>query len=526
MTQPSESPPHISSALPHGERRILAIGGGRPGVGHSVLATNLAVYLAQLGRRVVLVDADGTCPALHSMLNLSLPEPKAPSDAFDTDELELTATSVPGLSLIAQEYTRHATVPLRPGRKPRWAKALKFLDADYIIVDLGPGTSVSTLDLYLNADFGICVTAPDPPSVEATYRFLKALHLRQVRRLLLKDRFRLRQLERALLELPPLPSPIELVRAISRYDEGTAQTAAQHLRSVRTYLTTNNTRMRGDAELGRTMVDLAERYLGAHLDDLGHVEHDDAIWLSVVRRRPLLLDNPTSKSARNVERIARRIVAVATSRDMVKRAPIDFSKDERNLYEVLWTHRGASDEDVRRAYKRQRDVFQPGSLALSSLMPDAQVLMERGRVEEAQKTLLDPVRRRAYDLSFFPDMSEESAERSDRFDEARLAEQALLREQLTREIHAETEFTGPLLRRVRESQGILLEEIAKTTKISMAHLGAIEEDAFDQLPAEVYTRGFVTQIAQLLRLDATQATRTYIRRLRAARRGHHSEVID
>jgi len=526
VTQPPGSPPHLSSALPQGERRILAIGGGRPGVGHSILAANLAVYLAQLGRRVVLVDADGTCPALHSMFGLNLLEPTEPVDPFDSADLEPRPTLVPGLSLVAQQFTHQSTVPIRPGRKPRWAKGLRLLDADYIIVDLGPGTSPSTLDLYLSADFGICVTAPDPPSVEATYRFMKAVHLRQVRRLLLRDRFRLRQLERALSELPPLPSPLELIRSIRRYDERTAETAAHHMRELRTYLATNNTRMRGDAELGRTMVDLAARYLGAHLDDLGHIEHDDAIWLSVVRRRPLLLDNPTSKSARNVERIARRIVAVATSRDMVKRASIDFFNEERNLYDVLWTHRGASDEEVRRAYKRQRDVFQPGSLALSSLLFDEQIMVERGRVEEAQKTLLDPVRRRSYDLSFFPDASADTSQRAEYMDEARLAEQFMLQQQLAHEIHAETEFTGELLRRVRQSQGILLEEIGRTTKISMTHLRAIEEDSFENLPAEVYTRGFVGQFAQLLGLDATQATRTYIRRMRAAKRGHSSEAAD
>lgn len=524
MNQPSDTPPSFSSALPAGERRILAIGGGRPGAGHSILAANLAVYLAQLGRRVVLVDADGTCPALHNMFGVAMPAPTAPIDPFDPGDLEPIPTLVPGLSLIAQQYVHHATIPLRPGRKARWAKGLRHLDADYIILDLGPGTATPTLDLYLHADFGICVTAPDPPSVEATYRFMKAVHLRQVRRLLLKDRFRLRQVERALLELPPLPSPLELVRAISRYDESTALAAAHHMRGLRTYLTTNNTRMRGDTELGRTMVDLAARYLGVHLDDIGHIEHDDAIWLSVVRRRPLLLDNSTSKSARNVERIARRVVAVATSRDMVKRTPVDFSDEQRNLYDVLWTNRGASDEEVRRAYKRQRDVFQPGGLALSSLLTDEEILIERGRVEEAQKTLLDPVRRRSYDLSFFPDMSEKTANRSDHLDEARLAEQDMLREQLAHEIHAETEFSGDLLRRVRQSQGILLEEIGRTTKISMSHLRAIEDDAFENLPAEVYTRGFVTQVAQFLGLDATQATRTYIRRLRSANRGNSSDA--
>ncbi|HXS16182.1 MAG TPA: P-loop NTPase, partial [Polyangiaceae bacterium] len=102
----------------------MAVAGGRPGVGHSVLSTNLAVYLAQLGRRVVLVDADGTCPALHSMLNVSLPEPKIPADALESDELEPISTSIPGLSLVAQQFTHHSTVPLRPGRKPRWAKGL------------------------------------------------------------------------------------------------------------------------------------------------------------------------------------------------------------------------------------------------------------------------------------------------------------------------------------------------------------------------------------------------------------------
>jgi flagellar biosynthesis protein FlhG len=490
-----------------------------------VLSVNLAVYLAQLGREVVLVDADGVGPSLHSMLGMTLPSQKAPVDPFEPGELSPVPTPVPGLALLPQQYVQNSTVPLRPGRKPRWAKGLRLLSADYIILDLGPGTAPATLDLYLSADFGICITAPDPPSVEGTYRFLRAVCQRQVRRLLLKDRFRLRQVERALSELPALPSAIELVRAIARHDERTGRAAADHLASLQTYLVTNNTRMRNHAELGATMVDLAERYLGVHLDDLGHIEHDDAIWLSVVRRRPLLIDNPTSKSARNVERIARRVVAVATSRDMKKKRQGSWGmEDESSLYDVLWTHRGASDEEVRRAYKRQRDVFEPGSLALSSLLSDTQIERERARVEEAQETLLDPVRRRAYDLSFFPDAAEQKDPRKPMQSDAQLADQAMLRKQLAHEIHAETEFHGDLLRRVRESQGIQLEDISRKTKIGLAHLEAIEEDAFERLPAEVYTRGFVNQVATMLGLDATQATRTYIRRLRMTRKANATET--
>jgi flagellar biosynthesis protein FlhG len=98
------------------------------------------------------------------------------------------------------------------------------------------------------------------------------------------------------------------------------------------------------------------------------------------------------------------------------------------------------------------------------------------------------------------------------------AERAMLRGELSREINAETEFTGALLRKVRESQGVDIEDIANRTKISMAHLKAIEAEDFGTLPALVYTRGFVQQVAQYLKLDTTQVTKTYLRRFREWRR--------
>ncbi|HSC86847.1 MAG TPA: helix-turn-helix domain-containing protein [Polyangiaceae bacterium] len=498
----------------------MAVGGGRPGVGHSILTTNLAVYLAQLGRKVVLVDADGAGGALHTLLDLEMPPDDRGADPLLEEELRTVPTIVPGLSLLPQRYVVGSTVPLRPGRKPRWARGLKHLDADYVLLDLGGGTAPSTLDLFLGADFGICVAAPDPPSVESTYRFLRALFQRQMQKLLLKDRFKLRLLERALAELPPLPSPLRLLQTLARYDSSLAQLGASHLAALRPYLVTNHTRLRSDVDLGRAMVDMAGRYLGIQADDLGHVEHDDAIWLSVVRKRPLLIDNPTSKSGRNIERIARRAVAVATARDSQQQRPSVAWEEhhERNLYEVLWSHPGASDEELRRAYKRQRDLFQPGSVALYSLLTESELERERARVEEAQETLLDPVRRRSYDLSFLPPTTDPDAGNRPAWDEARELERARARAELAHEIHSETEYTGELLRRVREARGLELSDIAQKTKITTAHLEAIEEEAFERLPAEVYTRGFVQQVSALLGVDATQATRTYLRRFRQSRR--------
>jgi flagellar biosynthesis protein FlhG len=516
VTTPSYPPDSAQGiAPPPGVRRTIAIGGGRGGVGKSILAANLGVYVAQLGRSVLLIDADPAGAALHTILGLELPDVPEPSEDPEEEDFTILATQVPGLQLVPQEYRVGSTVPVRPGRKPRWARQVQKLDIDYVILDLGAGTGPATLDLFLSADIGISVSSPEPPSIEASYRFTRALYQRVIRRLLSQDRFKMRLLERAEADLGPLPSPQDLVRALGRYDSNLGGLAAIELGKLRPRLVINNGRLRGDTELGPAMCDMAERYLGVHFDYVGHIEQDDAVWLSVVHRRPVLIDSPTSKSARNLERIARRVLSLSTSREQpAKVSSLPLVPREPNLYDVLWTHQSASDEDLRRAYKRQRELYQPGSLPLTSLLKGDRLRTEQARVEEAHDTLLDPLRRKAYDTSVFPVEPAEAPARNAERDSALEAERSMLQQELAREINGETEFTGALLRKVREAQGIELVEIAKLTKISSTHLLAIEAEQFADLPALVYTRGFVQQLAKFLKLDATQVSKTYLRRLR------------
>jgi flagellar biosynthesis protein FlhG len=513
----SSAPPPLkeTSTAPTGARHVIAVGGGRGGVGKSLLAVNIAVYLAQLGRSVLLVDADGAGPTLHTLLGIDAPSLPAPAEDTQAPDLLTVATPVPGLRLVPQTYRIGSTLPERAGRKAHWLSDLRKLDVDYIVLDLGAGTAPATLDLFLSADLGVAVTTPEPPSVEAVYRFVRGLFQRTVRRLLVSDRFRMRLLERAQSELGPLPTPESLTRALGRYDHNLGQLAAAELSRLRPRLVVNETRLRTDIELGPTMREMAKRYLGAELDYLGHVEHDDAAWLSVLRRRPLLIDNTTSKSARNIERIARRLLALMVTRESERTAePLPLRPPEPNLYDVLGVSRGSTDEELRRAYKRQREIYQAGSLPLTSLLTTDALKVEQAQIEEAHETLLDPVRRKAYEASVFPDEPADTPPRPAPVDATVEAERELMQRELLREINAETEFTGRLLAKVRESRGTTIEEIARATKISMTHLRAIEADAFPDLPAMVYTRGFVQELAKYLKLDTAQVVKTYVRRYR------------
>ncbi|HLK35254.1 MAG TPA: helix-turn-helix domain-containing protein [Polyangiaceae bacterium] len=496
--------------------RFIAVGAGRGGVGKSLVAVNLAVYLAQLGKRVVLVDADAAGSNLHAhfALKAGRREPDLAEKGADALRGALVATSVPGLALLPAAHD--ATTPsatLRGGRKGRWLGALRSLPSDYLVVDVGPGQGDLALDLMLAADIAIAVTVPEPPAIETTYRFLRAAFRRRLRRVLARDKLRSAIVERALADLGTLPAPIELVRRLAKMDRPLAEVAWAEAQALRVQLVVNQTRVRSDTELGAWMSGLVSRHYGVILDELGHIEQDDTVWLTVRRNKPLLVDSPTSKSARNVERLARRVLALATSRAVEAQAAAPVVADEPTLYAVLGVSRSASDEDIRRAYKRQREIYATGGLATASLLDGEQLTAAQRKLDEAYDTLLDPVRRRAYDLSTFPEHEPQVlSARSTR--PALAAEQLMLQAELQREIGPDTEFTGALLRKVRESQGLELAEIGAKTKIARSHLQALEDDRFDELPALVYTRGFLVEFAKQLRLDPAQVQKTYLRRLR------------
>src|SRR5882724_10833048 len=55
-------------------RRIIAVGGGKGGIGKSLVSANLGIALAQRGSSVVLVDADLGGANLHSCLGVAQPQ--------------------------------------------------------------------------------------------------------------------------------------------------------------------------------------------------------------------------------------------------------------------------------------------------------------------------------------------------------------------------------------------------------------------------------------------------------------------
>jgi flagellar biosynthesis protein FlhG len=503
-----------------GARRIIAVGGGKGGVGKSLLAANIAIFLAQLGKRVVLLDADLGGANLHTFLGIDRPSLTL-GDFFDkrVDRIErcVVETSVKNLGLVSAEGDPLWAANPRPATKNRLLNQVRDLDVDYLICDLPPGSGFTALDFFLVAQMGVLVVVPEPTSIENTFRFIKSAFLRRLRNL--------RGLERIASAGEyegGIPSPLDLYQRARGVDTELAERVLDEIHRFRPRLVVNQTRARSDLDLGQQLRAAGRRRLGLAVDYLGHLESDDAVWLAVRKRRPLIVEHPEAKVTKNIERVVRRLLAAESEKPQSREAP--RSTDEQNLYQVLELDPGASEEEIRRAHKRLREIYSSESMVVCGLFSPERLETLHQRLEEAYDTLLDPEKRKRHDLDLFPDgvPSRPSPTPTSGVPIASIntrPDETPLRVDLAPEpeVTPATEFTGDLLKRIREARAIDLADIAQRTKIGASHLRSIEDERWELMPAIVYLRGFLVEYARCLKLDPGQVSRTYLERFHRER---------
>ena len=207
--------------------------------------------------------------------------------------------------------------------------------------------------------------------------------------------------------------------------------------------------------------------------------------------------------------------------------------EDQGHYEALEIERGASREEVERAYRLAQATYADDSMAAYSVLGPDELRAARERVELAYEVLSDPVARERYDAGFAGDPGEAEP--------GRAAESLLTplsrtpetppprRQRMEAEIQGfedvddEAEggaYDGARLRRARLLRGLEIEQIAAVTKINPAYLHSIEDERFESLPAPVYVRGFVTAYARCLGLEADAVALSYMERVQGRRQEH------
>jgi flagellar biosynthesis protein FlhG len=374
--------------------RIWAIGGGKGGTGKSLLAASVGIHLAEMGRRVVLVDGDLGAPNLHTFLGLDGRGPSLADVVRRTvsslDEAA-AATALPRLRVVSGSRNSLDVESLKHFQRTRLLRLLLEVRADVVIVDLGAGTSLGVLDFFAIADRGVLVVLPEPTSIENCYRFVQAAFLRRLQRLAAALGYR--PIVDLVLEhrgRARAGRPAEILEEIRRIDSSAAADLSAQMEEFAPRLVVNQARDHEDTRLGTAIEEASRRFLGIPIGFAGAVPYDPALVRSVKSRRAYLLEYPRSRTS-EAFRAAGEAIAEKSRPRLDPRAsrnpdhhPPGGATDP---YLALDLAPGASPEQVLAAYLRLRPVFRADSPALHSLDCEADRRAALREIEEAYRTL-------------------------------------------------------------------------------------------------------------------------------------------
>ncbi|MFN7135462.1 MAG: P-loop NTPase, partial [Myxococcales bacterium] len=237
--------------------RILAIGGGKGGIGKSLLSANLGIDLARRGYRVVGIDADLGGANLHTCLGVDLPKVTL-SDFVNrkVSRIEDVAvpTPVPNLSLVSGALDTLDIANPKYAQKIKLLRNIQSLDVDYAILDLGAGTSFNVLDFFLVADHGILVLVPEPTSIENGYRFIKAAFFRRLQNVQAVYGIEKIVEDAVSQKGSAIKTPYDVIAAVKKRDLEAGESLEREMRQFRPRLVVNQIRTPADREVGDAVV--------------------------------------------------------------------------------------------------------------------------------------------------------------------------------------------------------------------------------------------------------------------------------
>ena len=240
--------------------RIIAITSGKGGVGKTNISVNMAIAYAQLGKKVILIDGDLGMANVNVLLNV-VPQYNLMHVINKKKTMkEIILDTEFGIKFIAGANGFSKIANLSVEELEYFAKQFSTLgNADIIIIDTGAGIANNVLQFVAAADEVYVVTTPEPTAITDAYGIIKIITTEIVDR------------------------PVNLKLLVNRVhsaDEG--------------------------KRISERIITTVGQFLGYKIDYIGFVYEDSAVQASVIRQKPFMIVNPTSKPSTCIKHIVGR----------------------------------------------------------------------------------------------------------------------------------------------------------------------------------------------------------------------------
>ncbi len=315
--------------------QILPVASGKGGVGKSLLAANLAIVLAQSGRRVVLADADLGGSNLHLILGQTGITRGIGNFLNNSDvafEDILIDTEWENLRFVPGDAEIPGTANLKSSQKKKLIRRLLSVDADYLIIDLGAGTNFNTVDFFLTSGKGIVITAPTPTANLNAYLFLKNVIFRLMDTTFKKGS-RAKNYIDALLKAGTTFQQLyvpKLIRAVSEQDPESYKEFKERAAHFQPRLVLNMIEDPKDAGKAKKLRRSCKEYLDIDMEHLGIIYRDELQDIALKSKLPIVIYKPDSVLSQAIYRLADKLL----QDEAEWTGPMDFETIEDSYHEA------------------------------------------------------------------------------------------------------------------------------------------------------------------------------------------------
>jgi flagellar biosynthesis protein FlhG len=239
--------------------RVIAVTGGKGGVGKTNVSVNLGVAMAELGRRVMLLDADLGLANIDVVLGLHASRNLSHVMSGECSLEEVIVEGPKGMRVVPGASGLQRMAELSPAEHAGLIHAFSEVanDVDVLLIDTAAGISDLVVSFSRAAQEQIVVVCDEPASITDAYAIIKLLNREHG-----VGRFRI------------------LANMVKSVQEG--------------------------KDLYNKMCRVTDQYLDVMLSYLGSIPYDEQLRKAVKSQKPVVEAYPRSRAAQAFKNLAKR----------------------------------------------------------------------------------------------------------------------------------------------------------------------------------------------------------------------------